>query len=210
MSSIKRARGRPAGSGYNDTPTLEEIADLMVAQPSLKATTAMRRILGRPGTSEIRRLQVKWKAGSAEYLVRARARRAAAQAPVRRVSAPYSPRIAHQLMEAQRKMHDAIGPAIRAAQELMNSPRVLAIQEAARRFHESPAVRAIEEYRNSPTARAMEEFQNSPTMRTMREFQDSPTMRAMRELQDSPTMRAAQEAAQEIAKIHRLISGSGF
>src|SRR5689334_19282771 len=127
MNSNKRGRGRPVGSGYNDRPILEKIADLMVAQPLLKATTAMRRILGQPGASEIRRLQVKWKAGSAEYLAHARARRTAAQAPtpVRRGGAPYPPGTARQLVEAQRKMQDALSPAIHAAQKLMNSPGVL-------------------------------------------------------------------------------------
>lgn len=208
MDSIKRSRGRPVGSGYNDTPVLEKIADMMVENASLKATTAIRRILGQPGTSEIRRLQVKWKAGGAEYLARARARRTAAKAsvPARNVCAPYSPRAVRQLTNAQRKLHDAI----RAAQQLTNNPRVLAAQAVARRLHESPAMRVIEEYRNSPAFRALEEFQNSPTMRAIRELQDSPTMRAIRELQNSPTMRATQEAAQEIARIQRLINGSGI
>lgn len=213
MDNIRnRGRGRPVGTGLDDGPTLNKMADIMVANPAMRPTTAMRRAIDKPGPSLVRRLQVKWKAGSAEYLAAAHARRAAASAPVpaRRVSAAYSPRMSRQLMQAQRKMQEALGPGLQAAQAMMTSPAMLAAQEAARRLQESPAMRALEEYRNSPTMRALEEYQNSPTMRAIRELLDSPAMRAMRELQDSPTMRAAREAAQEVAKIQRLISGSGF
>lgn len=209
MNNNKRGRGRPVGTGYNDAPTLEKMADLMVAQPTLKATTAIRRILGQPGPSQIRRLQVKWKEGAAAFLAAAQARRAVAPAPARRVSASHSPRTVRQIMEASRRVQEMM-PSIRAAQELMNTPGMLAAQEAARRFYDSPAAQAMREFHDSPTARAMREFQDSPTARAMREFQDSPTARAMREMQDSPTMRAAREAAQTMASLQRLISGGGF
>lgn len=181
MNNSKRSRGRPVGTGLNDGPTLKKVADMIVANPALRPTTAIRRALEKPEPSNIRRLQVKWRAGNAEYLADAQARRVAASAPVRRATVPYSPRTGRQIVEAQRKMQEALGPGFRAAQEMMNSPAMQAAQEAARRYQESPAMRAIEEFRNSPT------------------------MRAMRELQDSPMMRAARE----MEKVQRLISG-GF
>src|SRR3546814_6510390 len=79
---INRGRGRPVGTGLDDGPTLNKMADIMVANPAMRPTTAMRRAIDKPGPSVVRRLQVKWKAGSAEYLAAARARRAAASAPV--------------------------------------------------------------------------------------------------------------------------------
>lgn len=188
MNSSKRGRGRPTGTGLDDGPTLKKVADMMVANPSLRPTTAIRRALDKAEPSNIRRLQVKWKAGSTEYLADARTRRAVAPAPARRTSASYSPRTARQFAEAQRAMQTALGgTGLMAAQEAMrryqDSPAMLASLEAARRYQESPAMRSIEEFRNSPTMRAIEEFQNSPTMRAMRELQDSPTMRAAREMQ---------------------------
>jgi len=200
MSINKRGRGRPVGTGLNDTPTLEQAADLMVAHPGVKVTTAVRQILPKAGPSEIRRLQMKWKAKASEYLANASARLAAPLAPVRtqRASTRYSARTARQIMEAHQKMQEAISPTIRAVQEVMNSPAMRAAGEAASRFHQSPAMRAIEEYRNSPTMRAMEELQNSPTMK------------AMRELHNSPSMRAVREAAQQVASIQLLIKGNGF
>lgn len=200
MSSNKRGRGRPIGTGLNDAPILNRIADMIVADPALRPTTAIRRCLDKPGSSNIRRLQVKWKAGAADYLAQARKRRAAALAPTpaRRVNGGYTPHTARQIMEAQRKMLASLdSPTLRAAREMMNSPAMLAAQEAARRIQESPAMRAIE-------------YMNSPTMRAMRELHDSPTMRAMREMQDSPAMRAVREASEEIAKVQRLIRGNGF
>ncbi len=192
-SQNKRGRGRPIGTGKDDAPTLSKVADLIVANPALRPTTAIKRVLDRLDPSIIRRLQVKWRAGKEEYLAQARSRRAVTVAPARRASVSYSPRTARQLMAAQRAMQDALGgshlasvqaalndPGLRAMREVMSSP---AMQEAMRRYQESPAMKAIEEFRSSPTMRAIEELHNSPTMRAMRELQDSPTMRAMRDLQ---------------------------
>lgn len=191
MNSNKRSRGRPVGTGLDDGPTLKKVADMIVANPSLRPTTAIRRVLDKPEPSNIRRLQVKWKAGKAEYMAEAQARCTAASTPLRRVSTPYSPRTARNIVETHRKMQEALGPGFRAAQGMMNTPGMRAAQEAARRYQESPTLRAIEEFRNSPRMRAIEEFQNSPTMRAMHELQDSPIMRAARELE----------------KVQRLISG---
>lgn len=193
MNSSKRSRGRPVGSGLDDRPTLKKVADMIVANPSLRPTSAIRRALDKPEPSNIRRLQVKWKAGKAEYIAEAQARRAGASMPARRVSAPYSPRTGRNIVEAHRKMQEALGPGFRAAQEMMNSPGMRAAQEVARRYQENPALRAIEEFRNSPAMRAIEELQNNPTVRLMRELQDSPMMRA----------------AREVEKVQRLING-GF
>src|SRR3546814_16376115 len=69
---INRGRGRPVGTGLDDGPTLNKMADIMVANPAMRPTTAMRRAIDKPGPSVVRRLQVKWKAGSAEYIEAAR------------------------------------------------------------------------------------------------------------------------------------------
>lgn len=70
----RQPRGRPKGTGKDDSAALKRIADLLVADPSLKPTTAIRRI-GVHNESDTRRLQVKWKADGAVLLAAARARK---------------------------------------------------------------------------------------------------------------------------------------
>ena len=169
MSSTKRNRGRPRGTELDDSPTLKKVADMLAADPSLKPTTAIKRILDKPTETAVRRLQGKWKDQGTRYRADALARRSAVPATARRTSTPYSPRTARQMLEAHRRIQDALSPAVLAAQEMMNSPAMMAAQEAARRLHESPAMRAIEELQNSPTMRAMRELEASPAMRAIQQ-----------------------------------------
>lgn len=57
----KRRRGRPFGTGIDDTSHLDAIARLMAEHPSLSPTTAIR-MLGISDRSVIRRLRDKFKA----------------------------------------------------------------------------------------------------------------------------------------------------
>ena len=207
MSSAgRRARGRPIGTGLDDRLTLQKMADMIVADPSMRPTTAAKRALDAPGESTIRRLQVKWKAGGTRYLGDARAKRSAAIVP-RRTAAPYSPRTFRHLGEAQRKLSEAISPRMREVHEAMNSPAMQAAQEALRRYQESPEMRAMQEsmrrFEESPAVQAMREAQRryaeSPAIRAMQELQSSPTMRAIQELQSSPTMQAMRELNARLA-----------
>jgi len=196
-SPNKRSRGRPVGSGKDDAPTLSRLADLILANPKMRPTTAMKR-LDIFDPSVIRRLQGKWRIEADHHMAQARARHALATAPSRRPNSSYSPRAARQIAGAHRIMNDALGmshfaaiqaalenPTLRAAREMMNTPEMLAAQETARRYRESPAMQAIQE------------------------FQNSPTMQAMRELQGSPAVQAAREVMLEAEKIKRLLGG-GF
>lgn len=193
MSSNKRTRGRPRGTGLDDSPTLRKVADMLAADPSLKPTTAIKRALDKPTETAVRRLQGKWQHQGTRYLADAQARRSAVSVPARRASAPYSPRTARQMLEAHRRMQDALGPSMRAAQELANSPRFMAAQEAARRLQESPAFRAAQELVNSPAFLAAQE--------AARRIHESPSMRAMRDLHESPTCRAIRDAQAEMSRM---------
>ncbi|MQW85969.1 hypothetical protein [Sinorhizobium saheli] len=80
--TAKRLRGRPLGSGINDDRFLNEVADLLQANPRLKARAAMRQVItARVGlwvaASEdamLYRLQVKWRARKTSLLDTARQR----------------------------------------------------------------------------------------------------------------------------------------
>ena len=69
----KRKRGRPVGTGKDDSVKLNRIADMIIENPSLKPTRAMKN-LGVKDPSYIRRLQVKWKAEKETLLSAARER----------------------------------------------------------------------------------------------------------------------------------------
>ena len=80
MTTSKCVRGRPRGTGKNDRAPLAQVADLMVRDASLKATTAMRRVMrsrrdwGASDDTLLRRWQVKWKQDGDAFLAAARER----------------------------------------------------------------------------------------------------------------------------------------
>ncbi|QIG79436.1 hypothetical protein [Stakelama tenebrarum] len=146
---IKR-RGRPKGSEKDDSEALAAIADLMLTEPNLKPTTAMRRFNRNANESTIRRWQSKWRQRKAALLAEAKDRRAASVVE-HRSSSPVS-------------MTDVLGD----VEALYNSPAV----RAALAFQESPEMRALRKVYNSPemkAMRAMREIHNSPAMQVMRE-----------------------------------------
>lgn len=87
--AAKRRRGRPPGSGIDDSKDLRAVADLLLAEPKLKPTTAMKRVVYGIGDNQLRRLQDKWKVGKDCLLAEARerAREHARQAEARRKAA---------------------------------------------------------------------------------------------------------------------------
>lgn len=151
-----KSRGRPVGTGTDDTPYLERIADLMAADPSLRMTRAIKRVLQQPdATSVVRRLQVKWKADGARFLAEAQTRRAEASRP-RASAARRSPHA--NSFEAYRRANDAH----RALSEVF--PAMSAMQE----LYNSPGMRSAREMYNSPEMRFAREMQNHPAMQTAR------------------------------------------
>jgi hypothetical protein len=74
MTIEKRKRGRPLNSCKPDSPLLAQVADILVSNPKMKPTTAIRGVLASPDPSPIRRLQSKWKQGSSNYLQQANMR----------------------------------------------------------------------------------------------------------------------------------------
>jgi hypothetical protein len=146
----KRPRGRPRGSGKNDRPYLEKIADLLLRDPSLTPTTAMKRIIRGKGDWDasdetlIRRWQVKWKEQSDSLMTAARER--AQPKP----SAPIAPSWSPFLLS---------GDAMRSLREIECYARALFEVDL------SPTIRAIKEFDNSSVMRAMRALENSPWMK---------------------------------------------
>ena len=200
MPIEKRKRGRPVGTGLDDTPMLIRMADLMVANRGLKPTTAIKRLVPHADEAQIRRLQIKWRAGSSELMQDARRRATSGEPgthPARRTrrrgtSLAHLPNLARALRDAHensavKAMREMLeSPTMRAARELYDSPAL----RTARELYDSPAMRTARELYDSPAMRTARELYNSPPMQAARELQNSPAMQAMRELQDSPAMRA--------------------
>jgi hypothetical protein len=151
----KRKRGRPRGSGKDDSAALDRIANLLVADQSLKHTTAIKRI-GFRNPADIRRLQVKWKDGREDLLADARKRSEARHA--KRRSGDYRlpadlVEIATQADELRRQLATLIDPdLVRFAAQAEQLRRALVpshIEDAQRAINEGlrPALDAFEKQR---------------------------------------------------------------
>ncbi len=153
MGNAIRLLGRPRGSGKNDAPYLAKVAELLIGDPSLKPTTAMKRVIrGRTDWDAndptlLRRWQVKWKADGPSLLC-------AAQKRVR-----YQHRAA------------SVG-----SSELLWT-------QAAKDFENSPWMRAIRATENLPIMRVIKDMENSPWLRAIRAMENLPIMRVIKDME---------------------------
>jgi hypothetical protein len=193
MTAPKRKRGRPPGTGLDDSGTLRAMAELIAGDAHLKPTTAIKRVLPAPNHAEIRRLQVKWKADGPQLLAAAIARRQERyEASRRRQSEAFWLRVRAQQEEAMNALSSAVCGSLgtmRTVRELLDTPEIRLASEMAN----SPEARLAREMYNSPEARLAREMYNSPEARLAREMYNSPQARLAREMYDSAGMRAARE-----------------
>jgi|SRR5580704_9969780 hypothetical protein len=143
--SGKRPRGRPHGSGKDDSPYLAQVAEILIREPSLKPTTAMKRVMtGRAWTETdetlIRRWQAKWKEQGQLFLSAARACVEPRQTvPLREVLASL------QAAQSMNLNLPALAEAQRAIRALQMSPGIKDMVEGMRAFRLSPAFEQIQE-----------------------------------------------------------------
>lgn len=148
MTTEKRKRGRPLGSCIDDSPWLAQVADILLSNPKLKPTTAIKRVLPTPDLSPIRRLQSKWKHDGAVYEkgARIRANQRAADRTKRRaaeleriamqtVNNGFGPNVS-ALLQAQLQIRDileSVTSAQAAAKAIQDASMISgAVQEALR------------------------------------------------------------------------------
>jgi hypothetical protein len=159
MNAQKRKRGRPLGSGKNDELTLMQTAQLMVADTTLKPTTAMRQVMRTrkdwPETQEtlLRCLQVKWRAHGEIMLARARRERE----PRPKVTfAEALALLASSFPHAQPptwspeivKLLEAVAGFDRSIKQFLSSPQIMEAMEAFHGF-----TKTIQDKRASPLLR---------------------------------------------------------
>ena len=107
MTPAKTSRGRPKGTGLNDTAHLRAIAGLLADQPDLKPTTAIRK-LGIDDPSIIRRLRDKYQASEAELI---RELKSGAQAELDALSTAAASRLQAAEANGARDVPAVSGPA---------------------------------------------------------------------------------------------------
>lgn len=190
----KRSRGRPRGTGKDDLPFLEKVADLMVRTAGLKPTTAIKRIVamqknwdGASDTAVIRRWQVKWSEKGEALL--AAAKRRAEQKPASRGVGYVSGYTAiggfgwiDRHLQEMRRIEDLIDPPFMRAHRLAEEQRkrMMAMFEPARPsvFDQVEAVRKkIEALYNPPVNSLQAQIEDA--MRRADPFHGvSPSLRA--------------------------------
>lgn len=170
-------RGRPRGTGKPDQPALLKVAELLAADPSLKPTTAIKRVIGIQNDSDIRRLQVKWKAHGSALLAEAKRRREQQERAARQATWTI-PRPLGTV-----GLFGMLSPDIQAIFERQERWR--------RQFEESPMSRAIRE-----AAQRAKQFESSPYIQAMMKRQEE----LRRLYEPSPALKAAMEAAERWRK----------
>ncbi len=81
MVHIPARRGRPKGTGIDDSDRIARLAELLRVRPELKPTTAIR-LMGFSDPSAIRRLRDKYKVVSAKALPRLAVHSSQIESPV--------------------------------------------------------------------------------------------------------------------------------
>jgi hypothetical protein len=168
MTNIKRPRGRPRGSGKDDTPYFIRIADLLVHNPSMKPTAAMKLLIkerndwGATDATLLRRWQVKWKANGEKLL---------AAAHERAQPRPPPPPV-----------HLTNFSLMQALKAVESSPLFKIIRDAQEAAEKSPWLQTMREMENLPFIRAMRETENSPATQAFKKWNGLSAMEAIRDM----------------------------
>jgi hypothetical protein len=186
----ERRPGRPKGDGTNDDKELAAMADMILANPGLRPTTAYKRVVHRPTEAAIRRIQAKWRERRETLLAAAgdrrdRARERTAISP----SAARAARFESATETAARRMDEMLG-GFRSG-----LGRELAAMQALRDAVDPPALRELRRIMDNPLAKAMRSLDESTGVRAMREalgIWDNPTMHAAMGLEVGAVARALQ------------------
>jgi hypothetical protein len=180
MTPTKRPRGRPPGSGIDDMPALIQVADLLVGDPSLTPTTAMKRVMrsrtnwGAIDATLLRRWQDKWKHQGAALRVAAQER------------ARPKPTMAESIIEARR----ALAEWSKALKDASEIPAIKKWDEHVRLLQQTvPRMCVSDEMRQA--LRGFQPFRVSDEVRqALQGFQQQ--QREFRELAESVRMWRAQ------------------
>lgn len=160
-------RGRPFGDGCDDTAILNAVADMLIANPRLRPTTAIRRIRQKATETELHRYLRKWRDRKETLLAQAQERAA------KRAAAPPA-FTGGNLARRTRDMHVSIGRAL----EVVNGSL------ASRYLNDRSAVSIAMERAESASARIARELAGGTVGRIVRDLEESNTTRLARQYAD--------------------------
>lgn len=146
----KRQRGRPKGTGKDDTNALRAVAHMLAREPELRPMTAMKKLTGEPNGSTIHRLMVKWRRDGSTLLAKAqdRQRRENERLAQERFSAGLNAGFA-KLAEVAATFGPALERLVEGAANFAVRPEVQEAFLRLRNFEINPAVlNALQRMRN--------------------------------------------------------------
>lgn len=175
-------RGRPRGTGIDDTPTLAEVADILLASPGMRPTTAMKRAVRGVEATQLRRLQEKWRVHGGRLLAEARERgRLKQEAVAKSVAA----RAAHSRHDQSTAWRDAMGmvdhEAIKSALGHMDLPALKAMHVE----HAAMAGMVSHQLGDIGGIKKLMDLMDPPALKALRQTMELPALRQMRALQET-------------------------
>lgn len=172
MSKLLRKRGRPVGSCIDDSEVLNAMADLMLANSTLKPTRAINQILANPRQSLIHRLRSKWKAQHEDLIAKATARKRREQEEQIRRAHEMSVSMIDR--SAHRRLGSLYGDAVSRAIGSLSDPHLQFIREHERASKFSQEMLS--------TADSIRRSVDLATISGIRNAVDSPALRAIHEM----------------------------
>lgn len=167
-------RGRPRGTGIDDVPTLAAVADVLLASPGMRPSTAMKRVVRGLEATQLRRLQEKWKVQGGRFLAEAgeRAQTAAALAAseaVVRAERGAGSGNAKEMAWMAAMLAGIDAPGMRTNLDIANSPAAIEAMKAMRDMADSPATKWIREIVEPPFMQYLRGSENSMIMKLVRD-----------------------------------------
>lgn len=187
----QRRRGRPPGTGKDDSAVLREVARLRTSNPKLRPTTAMKRVVKDWTDTIIRRLQAKWRRDGAAFMAAAANRAMAPPVPQRHMGQ----HLELQVARAQRAMDEALGVA------RSPNPSVGTLYREMKALKDSPATIAARALQTSPGFRAATAFREHSVLKLARDIADSSALRLARQLRESSLQRALDQQRKALKQL---------
>lgn len=150
----KKRRGRPQGTTLEgDITLLATVADIMLRQPSLTPTAAIKKVVPEWTDTIVRRLLGKWRKQHETLLAEAHKRQEVASSRPTAAGSPIRTGMFNNLADAATMREPIDFSNLRLAREMENNP----VMKLHREINDSPEVRFIQEVLNSPAFKVAQE-----------------------------------------------------
>jgi len=176
-------RGRPRGTGIDDSSTLAVVADVLLASPGMRPTTAMKRAVRGVEATRLRRLQEKWRDHGTRLLAEARERAKQRDDVAARAAAAHALAVAKQGLSVA--LRNPIGmadhKATRTALDILGRPAMKAMQLE----HAAIAGLFPQHLGDLVGNKKLMDLMDPPALRALRQTMEIPVLREMRVMQET-------------------------